>query len=410
MQTGNNLFKSFSYLSLSNVVIIPATAFATILIAQFLKPHELGILLTAEAFVEMFSFFYTMGFKNSIFQYASKHVDGFNEGLKEAMGNALLVRLLVGTPVGLLIYFIAANFNPDPVLVKIIGLYVLIEFFMSLSNIFGVVRRALDQFKLIATINATNKIIKLGLIFIVFKYFGGLLELVYAFVLMEVIKFLISFIATMNLIKPRLSLPDIMPMMKDSALYGIFDFLDGAQNKVDRLMINYFLGPSAVAFYSIPSKLNRLIKMVPLSIKQVFLPQLHKVKSKEELKPILSKLVMILVIAGLPLFFGIYFFSKPVLAMFFNEEYQAAIQLAPLFAFIALLWFLNTTPNMLLAAEGDHKGRNIIQLISILLNIGLNIIFIPRFGIIGAVQATIAANLTKFVLMQLRYQTKYANK
>ncbi|MBT6843285.1 MAG: flippase [Candidatus Melainabacteria bacterium] len=410
MQTGNNLFKSFSYLSLSNVVIIPATAFATILIAQFLKPHELGILLTAEAFVEMFSFFYTMGFKNSIFQYASKHVDGFNEGLKEAMGNALLVRLLVGTPVGLLIYFIAAKFNPDPVLVKIIGLYVLIEFFMSLSNIFGVVRRALDQFKLIATINATNKIIKLGLIFIVFKYFGGLLELVYAFVLMEVIKFLISFIATMNLIKPRLSLPDIMPMMKDSALYGIFDFLDGAQNKVDRLMINYFLGPSAVAFYSIPSKLNRLIKMVPLSIKQVFLPQLHKVKSKEELKPILSKLVMILVIAGLPLFFGIYFFSKPVLAMFFNEEYQAAIQLAPLFAFIALLWFLNTTPNMLLAAEGDHKGRNIIQLISILLNIGLNIIFIPRFGIIGAVQATIAANLTKFVLMQLRYQTKYANK
>ncbi|MDA0772020.1 MAG: flippase [Cyanobacteria bacterium] len=410
MQTGKNLFKSFSYLSLSNVVVIPATAFATVLIARFLKPHELGILLTAEAFVEMFSFFYTMGFKNSIFQYASNHVDGFNEGLRDAMGNALLVRLLVGTPIGLLIYFLAGKFNSDPVLVEIIGLYVLIEFFMSLSNIFGVVRRALDQFKLIATITATNKIIKLGLIFVVFKYFGGLLELVYAFVLMEVIKFLISFFATMNLIKPRLSLPDIVPMMKDSALYGIFDFLDGAENKVDRLMLNYFLGPSAVAFYSIPSKLNRLIKMIPLSIRQVFLPQLHKVKSTEELKPILRKLIMILLIAGLPLFLGIYFFSKPVLAMFFNEEYQAAIQLAPLFAFIALLWFLNTAPNMLLAAKADHKGRNIIQLISILLNIGLNCIFIPRFGIIGAIQATIAANFAKFVLMQLRYQTKYANK
>lgn len=410
MEASKNLFKSFSYLSISNAIAIPATAFATVLTAKFLRPDELGLLMTAEAFVEMFSFFFTMGFKNSIYQYASGHSNGFKDGLREAMGNALVVRIMVGVPIGFIIYLIASNFNQNKTLVEIIGLYILIELFMSLSNIFGVVRRALDQFKLIATINATNKLIKLGLIFIVFKFFGGLLELVYAFVLMEVIKFLISFIATINLIKPRISLPDIMPMLKDSALYGIFDFFDNAQNKIDRLMLNHFLGPSAVAFYSIPSKLNRLIKVVPLSIRQVFLPQLHQIDDKVALKPILTKLNTILLVTGLPLALGIYFLSKPVLTKLFNAEYSTAIELAPFFAFIAIIWFLNTSPDMLLAAKGDHMGRNIIQFISIVLNIALNSFLIPYFGIIGAVEATIAANLIKTVLMQLRYQIKYASK
>ena len=408
MQTKPKLFKSFSYMGISNLVAIPATALVTVLIAKYLKPHELGLLMTGEAFVQMFSFFFTMGFKNSIYQYASKHAQGFQEGLREAMGNALLVRLIVGIPIGLVVYFLGVKFNQDSNLVKIIGLYVIMELLTSMGNIFGIVRRALNQFKLVASISALNKLVKLSLVFVVLHYLeGGLLELVYAFVLMEVFKFVVSFIATINLIRPRLSLPDILPLMKESTLYGIFDFLDNAQNKVDRLMLNYLIGPSAVAFYSIPSKLNRLIRVIPNSIKQVFLPQLHQAKDEESVKPIVKKLLIILLVTGLPLSLGIYFFSEPLLAKFFSAEYQAAIELAPWFAFIAVIWFMNISPDMLLASKGDHQGRNWVQVISVVTNIGLNFYLIPRFGIIGAVQATIAANLLKFVLMQLRLQISF---
>ena len=62
------LFESFSYLSFSNIIVIACSAYTTILLANYLEPEILGILLTGEAFVEMFSFFFTMGFKNSIFR------------------------------------------------------------------------------------------------------------------------------------------------------------------------------------------------------------------------------------------------------------------------------------------------------------------------------------------------------
>lgn len=411
MQAKPKLYKSFSYLTISNIVAIPATALITVLIAKYLKPYELGLFMTGEAFVEMFSFFFTMGFKNSIYQYAANQAGDFRTGLREAMGNALLVRLLIGIPVGVLVYFLGVKFNQDVVLVKIIGLYVIKELLMSMSNIFGIVRRALDQFKLIAVISASNQLIKLALVFVVCQLLnGGLMEVVYAFVLMELIKFLISFIATINLIRPSLAISKIPEMMKESVLYGIFDFLDTAQNKIDRLMINYFLGPAAVAFYSIPSRLNRLIRVIPNSLKQVFLPQLHQAQDPASLKPIVSKLRILLLVTGLPLALGIYFLSKPVLAKFFSSEYQTAIELAPLFAFIALIWFLNIPPDMLLASRGDHKGRNLIQVISIVLNIALNWFLIPRFGIIGAIAATIAANFFKFVLFQLRYSISFDQK
>jgi O-antigen/teichoic acid export membrane protein len=172
-------------------------------------------------------------------------------------------------------------------------------------------------------------------------------------------------------------------------------------------MINYFLGPAAVAFYSIPSKLNRLIRVLPFSIKQVFLPQLHQAKDSKSIKSIVAKLNIILLATGIPMALGIYFFSKPLLAKFFSAEYQEAIELAPWFAFIAIVWFLNVSPDMLLASKGDHKGRNWIQFASIVMNIGLNWFLIPRFGVVGGIVATIVANFSKFVLMQLRYSISF---
>ena len=398
-----NLFKSFSYLSISNVVEIICSAYTTVLLAQYLEPRVLGILLTGEAFVEMFSFFFTMGFKNSILEYANRDKESFVNGLNTALGNALLIRLFIAVPTCVLIFILAKFSHSEPLIIKVVLAYILVEFFKSFTNIFGVIRKALDQFKLVASLTAFNKVVQLLTIIVVFKYLGGIEILLVAYVLAALIKFLVSFFTTIKFCKLKFDFEGIPAMIKQSFLFGVFDYMEEAQSKIDRLMINYILGPSAVAFYSIPSKLNRLIKILPKSIKQLFLPQLFKFsRSRDEFKSIIKKLILLILILAIPISLGIYFLSKPVLAYFFSAKYSQAIELAPLFAFIAVIWFLNIVPSLILASRTDHKGRNIIQFISIILNILLNLFFINKFGIAGAIWATILANFIKFIMLQFR--------
>lgn len=404
-----NIFKSFSYLGIANLITIPTTAVATILLAKYLIPEQLGIYMAGEAFVGIFSFFFTMGFKNSILKFASENKESFEKGLGAALGNAIVVRALITIPIALVIFLLGKYFNQDIMMVKVILAFILVELFRSFTNIFGIARKALDQFKLVASLNIFDKFLKLAIILIVFNYIGGLEQYLWALVIVNLIKFLISFFSTVSLCKPSIDYKNIIPMIKESFLYGIFDYMENAQSKVDRLMINFILGPSAVAFYSIPSKLNRLIRVLPISIRQVFLPQLHKHSDDpKKFKGLIKKLQILLAITGIPVALGIYFCSEYILSFCFNEQYQTAIELAPLFAFIALIWFMNAQPVMLLASKGDHKGRNAIQLLCVITNIGLNFIFIPKFGIQGAIYATISANLLKFIALQVRYKVKFS--
>ena len=403
MSKSANLTKSFSYMSLSNVVVIACTAFSTILLARYLEPTELGYYVAGQAFVEMFSFFFNMGFKNSMLQVASTNKDDFKEGLRTALGNALVIRAFVCMPVAGIIYLVASNVNHSDLMLKVILANILIILCKSFTNVFGIARRALNQFKLVAGLAAMNKVLSLAIIIVVFKYLGGIEMLLICQVLVALIKVIVSFVTTIRLCPPKIELNKIKGMLKESFLFGVFDYLDDAQSKIDRLMLNYMLGPAAVAFYSIPAKLNRVIKIIPTSITQVFSPRLFKQNSdKEKYWKTINKIILLATATGLSIAAGIYFFSKPVLSLAFAAKYTKAIELAPLFAFVAVIWFLNLVPNLILATRSDHKGRNTVQLISIIANIALNFIWIPQFGIEGAIWATIAANSLKFACLQTR--------
>lgn len=408
-------FKAFKFLSMvgaSSAISVPIEALSTILLAKFLAPNIFGVLLAGEAFVSMFSFFYAMGFQNSILKQASEKKD-FNQGLSSALGNALLIRTLIIVPLALLITALAFGLNSDPLMVKTILAYTIITSLKSYMTLFGIVRKALNQYALISGINVFNKVFKLALIIGVFTLLdnAGLEMLLLAFVLNAVIKFIVAFVTTIRICKPQIDKEQVKPMLKDCMLYGFFNYFDNVQSSIDKLMINYIIGPSAVAFYSIPSKLNKLIKIVPTSFRQVFLPQIHqKSADQAETFKLLKKLLIALALVGLPISLGIYFGAEPLLGLFFDEVYEPAIKLAPLFAFISVIWFLDTIPKMLLAAQGDHKGRNWIQVTSISINVLLNIIFIPKFGIVGAIWATIIANSIRFILLLCRYIMKFMLK
>ena len=380
----------------------------TVALAKLLGPKELGILLSAEAFVELFNLFFRTGFRNSILQFAAHDERGFVSGLNKASTTALLLKFIILVPASFIVYFVAIKTQCDPVLIGVIKVYILIYGLESIASVFGITRNALGQFKLISFIIGLNRVIRLAVIFGVMVYLkGDLTMLVWAFLIERVITTIISALSTLRLFKIEVDWTQLKPMFKDSLGFGIPDSLDDIQVRIDRVMLQSLIGPTAVAFYSIPSKLNRNTQIILKSITRVFLPSLHDstINNPKHFKIITQHLSRFLAVSGSFVFILVYFYSEDILLKVFGAEYSGSLYIAKLFAFVNLMWFLQKTPDLILMSQAAHGKRLSGQLVGIAINIAANYILITKYGLDGAIYATILANL-----VTLTFSTSFSHR
>jgi O-antigen/teichoic acid export membrane protein len=380
----------------------------TILLAKWMSPEDLGILMAAEAFTTLFSFFFDFGFKNSILKCSSEN------RLESAIGNAILIKLAIVIPVIALTYLTAWLSHFEPRMIEVIHYYTLAMILDSFAKIFGIVRRALGQFKMTAAMNVTNRVLRLVVIFIVLVLCkGSMLFLVQMFAVSSLIKLILATVTTLRLTGISVDLSSIKEMFKDSFAYSIYDVLEEAQGNIDRLMLTYLMGTTSVAFYSVPARLNRFSQLIIQTVNRVYLPSLHDLyvtvekapsaamnsEPDQALKDFLDKVSFYSSLTGALIFLGIYFAAEPVLYWIFGETYAESIPLVKWFGLLTLIWFLSICPSMLMACESFHKRRIAIVLCSTLLNIGLGWYLIPKMGLIAAIHATNIANFVALIAM-----------
>jgi len=391
------LIRSVTYTFFSSGFVLMISIGITLVLAKLLSPKDLGILMSAEAFVELFIFFYNMGFRNSILKISANHPEGYENGLNTAVGNALVIRAIVLVPFSLVLYYLAPFFIKDPTELFVSQIYVFIYALESVASVFGITRRALGQFKLMSVLDAVDKLTRLLGIYFILSFFGGIILLVKIFLLDKFLRLVLSATMTLKFVKPRVEWNLIPSMFKESISYGIMDSFDTVLDKIDRVMLNRMIGPVAVAFYSIPAKLNRATKLVPMTITQVFLPKLHDaiVNDHVSFKKSTKHLSRFLALAGSFVFIFIYYFAEFILYKLFSDKYAESIYIVRFFAYINLIWFLQKVPELVLMSQSAHIKRAITVFMSIALNIGLNYIFISKYGLVGAVYGTIVSSLVK---------------
>lgn len=398
--SSKKLARSFIYMLSSTGVVLLISLAITVSLARLTSPRELGIILTAEAFVEMFLFFFYFGFGNSILRIAAEDPKGFIEGIQKATGNALLIKVIMFIPLGVTIYIVSRAFEKNTFLIEIITLYIFIYFFESIANIFGIARRAIGQFKLMSWIQVFNKLLRLANIIIVLKFFGGIKLLIITFLIEKIIRLFVSAITTMKFVKPRIDLSLIKPMLKHCFGYAFVDPLAGVQGKLDRLILHKFHGATAVAFYSIPLKFTIALSSIHQAITQVFSPTLHRTYDSEPemYKTTLRHLSRFLAITGAFVFIFITFYGEFLLLKIFGNKYSSSITIVGLVAYTALIDMLDRPCELVLTSQASHKNRITIKSIGIITAIALNLILIPIYGIKGVIYATIAAGIIKLMI------------
>lgn len=165
---------------------------------------------------------------------------------------------------------------------------------------------------------------------------------------------------------------------------------------VDVFLLLYFLGSDAVGIYGVAYAVAKLMLMFSTAFNFLGAPVASELEAKESLSEVLSvqySILRWLVIASVPLLVPFTFFASDFIGVVYRPEYSAGgSALAILTVGFAIHNVLSAQSN-LLEALGNSREIALNSTVGAVVNVGLNLYMIPRYGVLGAAIATVAAYL-----------------
>ena len=219
---------------------------------------------------------------------------------------------------------------------------------------------------------------------------------------------LIAFGILLYLLKPQFSWNRRdSSYLKKCLNYGwkahVNNILSFVNYRADMFIINLFLGPAAVGVYVVGNRLAEKLWLLSGAVSTIILPKLSELKGDEDTRRILTPLASRWV-------FILTFFAAVVLALaapfLISSLYGSAFK----DSVIILLWML---PGIVLwavsrvmandiAARGKPEINTFTAIVVVITNVTLNLLWIPKYGVMGAARATSTAYcidaLLKFML------------
>ena len=185
-----------------------------------------------------------------------------------------------------------------------------------------------------------------------------------------------------------------------SIYLGISAFLSMAYNYLDILMLSKMVGMQDIGFYAAAYRVLMVTRIFPTILVTAFLPQLSAHHAdKNKLSDFFSEGVSYLLLIIVPLIPATVLLADPIMCFICGIEYMPGAGALRILAFAIAAQMLNIFFVPLYIATNNHRKIVHFQLVGLVVNIGLNLFLIPMFSFIGAAMATVATEVSIFLLI-----------
>lgn len=177
----------------------------------------------------------------------------------------------------------------------------------------------------------------------------------------------------------------------------------------DITMLGFFESDAKVGIYSFASKIYNLLKQLINAVIVVSVPRIAYIgKNKpEEYKLFINKIFSALNIILLPVIVGMFCMSNSMILLAGGEQYISGnnslkiLSVATLFAIYASLF-----TNCVLIVNRQEKYCLEATTVSAIVNVAMNLVLMPWFGMIGAAITTVLAEIVNCV-MQIHFSKTF---
>ena len=269
--------------------------------------------------------------------------------------------------------------------------------------------------------------ISLIVIIIALNKSSSILSLASAIFLMNIVIFVISFINTVLLLKPRLRLRIMSQFLMDSFIFSLNDFFLNIYGRISTVLLSFFSDLHSVGIFSAALRFTKIANLLPNQMKFALLPTMYRIleertgetamgqdgdgarrrdgeKNKE--KRVFMILLKYMIIFATPAAVMIYFFSEQIIHLIFGQKYNLAIPLVQLFSVFIYLRFIETPFSLFYIAMNKHANMVYFQGATSFLNVVLNLALIPSYSAYGACYATLISE-SFFALVLIFAGSKY---
>lgn len=395
-------FKNTSWLFLEKALRLVSGLVVGVLVARYLGPEQFGILNYAMSFVAIFLVFSSLGLDSIVVKF----VVAKSEDPNVIMGTAFLLRLMASVIVFIAV-IVAVLINKNPPDQNLIIIIIAAAAFFQSFFVIDYYFQAVVEARYIVYANIISLVLtalfKIYLIFTggALMYFALAFTLEAMFVSFGLLYF--YFFRDLNPFRWKFDLSFAKTLLKQSWPLILAGVVITVYMKVDQIMIKTMLSAEANGNYAAAVRISETWYFIPMVICSSLFPAIINAKSRgaklyhQRLQDLFDLMVGIALLVAIP----ITFISEPLILILFGEDYREAASVLTIHVWAGVFVTLGVSSSLWLVNENLQRLSFYRSLIGVIVNIILNFLFIPRYGIQGAAFTTLFSQFAATYLFDL---------
>lgn len=371
----------------SNVFSIIAGFLASIVLARVLGPDNYGIYITLIIIPTIVVSITHLGIRGSAVFHVGK--GKFN---RDELVSSILFLWIMASILGIIISAIAYYFYNEPNFTMLLIALVLFVIPGQLAIIyFGGIFLGNDEISRANQMNWITNSINLGLIIILVWGVGmGILGAVISFLVSGSIVAIYGLILLSKSyhVRFRVHRKVLKSLLRLGILFSVSFFILQLNYRVDILLIEKLRGATEVGIYSIGASIAEQLWQLPLAVGIVVFSRTANTEDREAMTETTGVLLRLSFIFSIGLAIVMFFVVPFFVPLIFGDEYIASIRIIQLIlpGIIMVVMFRILSGH--LAGLGRPEITLYVFLPALILNILLNLLWIPDYGGEGAAMAT----------------------
>jgi len=385
-------FKNTSWLFGEKILRMAVGLFVGVWVARYLGPEQYGLLSYASSFVGLFTAVATLGLDGIVVRELVKD----ESRRDELIGTAFWLKLMGAIGV-LIILAIAVNFTSNDhytnMIVFIIASATIFQSFNVIDMYFQ--SKVLSKYVVYANIITLfmSSMVKIALIL----SNAPLIDFAWV-ILFDSFVLACGFIYFYIKNNPKFNIQNLtfkketaVALLKDSWPLILSGIVISIYMKIDQIMIKEMLNAEAVGQYAAAVRLSEAWYFIPMVIASSLFPAIINAKkvSEELYYERLQKLYDLMVWMAIAIALPMTFLSDWVINLLYGSQYSQAGSVLMIHIWAGVFVFLGVAFGRYLTIENLTKKMFYRTLLGAILNVILNFLLIPKYGINGAAIATL---------------------
>ncbi|OGL70442.1 hypothetical protein A3C09_01945 [Candidatus Uhrbacteria bacterium RIFCSPHIGHO2_02_FULL_47_44] len=397
-----NLAKNTAFMTMASVGQKLVAFVYFLFLARVMMPEKTGIFFLATSIITMFSVFTDLGLTS----IAIREISKCPEVREHVVRRAIALKLILTFLTVVVVFFATPFFQYSSEITYLILLTSIVMIADSLALLcYGILRASQNlRYEALGMFVSQLITVLVGGISLIIQ--PDVRFLILALIFGSVSTLVISAWQVVSLYGWRLLLPSwdkeaqwsMIKIMIPFALAGIFTKI---YSTLDVVLISKLMSTTAVGIYSVAYKFTYAFQFLPLAFAAALYPSLSSTieHNKQATAQTFSRAVWYILLMATPIVFGVWLLAPEMIQLTGDGYTESAVVLRSLI-FVLFPSFLEIPFGAILNASDRQSSRMKIMGVAMVVNVFLDLLLIPPFGLLGVV---IGSLISYFLMIILEY-------